>query len=303
LFLAKGRTVITGSTIRGNTAVYNGGGIATGTTAFATEDFTSLTISKSNISGNRTTATKAGDHGGGGLFAQGNSAGALEPVLITHSVFADNGSAKDGGGVHASNGVALTVSASAFIGNSADRGGGVSATGINADTVDFAVSGSTFFDNTVTREGGGICVISDGAVAISESTISGNTASGFGGGFYTQEVATAKTVTLKNVVVTGNFSKFGGGGISLSRTTDFKMTGGSVLGNSTTAGGGGIDSYNTKTSILGVTISGNAAATGGGVFNEGSAPGVMTLQVAKVTGNTAPTDPNVSGTNITRSGP
>ena len=52
MFVAAGNTVITGSTIRNNTAVYNGGGIEA-------KAFTSLTISKCTISGNQTTKGEA----------------------------------------------------------------------------------------------------------------------------------------------------------------------------------------------------------------------------------------------------
>src|SRR5207302_8232905 len=93
VFLGQGTSVITGAVVRGNTAVYYGGGIQTGT------GFTSLTISKSAITGNQVTKLKSGtNNGGGGLLIQGNSGGSatLQSAKISGSVFDGNRSAYEG---------------------------------------------------------------------------------------------------------------------------------------------------------------------------------------------------------------
>ena len=99
----------------------------------------------------------------------------------------------------------------------------------------------------------------------------------------------------KSVVATGNFAGNNGGGMEIENTPVFHVSGGSFTGNDSNEGGG-IMAYNSTGSILNVTISGNVAKTeGGGVYNGGFAPGAVTLQVAKVTGNGAPAHPDVAG--------
>lgn len=285
LFIGSGHAVITGSTIENNTAVYNGGGIsATG--------FASLTISKSTISGNQTTASNSRYQGGGGIFIQGfgSSSSTAQPVKIISSVITDNQSARYGGGIFAyngqigQNGLMLTVSGSKFSGNSVVSGG--AGGGLATNEVKLNVTGSAFSSNS----GSAIDLIF-GSATISNSKLSGNL--GARGGAMFAEDMTA--LTIKSVVATGNSASYSGGAEYLKNISSFTISGGSLTGNSA-ANGGGIYTYNAGGSIKGVTISGNTALTaGGGIFNGGSTPGAVTLQIAKVIANTAPTDPNVSG--------
>src|SRR5581483_11859170 len=140
LIVDAGNTVITSSTISDNSAVYDGGGIeAIG--------FLSLTISSSTIADNKTTKTGLSAHGGGGLFVMGNGSATPKPVKVAGSHFTGNESKRDGGGIMATEGISLTISASTFSGNTADEGGGVGTAGTGVNRVDLHVSGSTFSDN------------------------------------------------------------------------------------------------------------------------------------------------------------
>jgi predicted outer membrane repeat protein len=283
-----GSTVITGSTIENNTALYYGGGID----AF---NLTSLTISKSTISGNQTTAAGKIISGGGGLFI--NVSGASVPAKITGSHITNNQSAYSGGGIQAVYGVKLTVSSSTISGNVASQwGGGISTYGQGAAKVSLSVAGATLSGNTG-KYGGGIATYPSGTpgftgpVSIISSKITGNESTGGGGGL---SIAGASSLTVTNCTVTGNTGPRAGG-IGMYFVESFHISGGSVTGNSAATYAGGIECYTSTGSILGTTISGNAAGTkGGGVWDNSS--GTVTLQIAKVTGNTAPTGPNVYGT-------
>jgi predicted outer membrane repeat protein len=268
LYIGGGSVIVTGATIEGNTAVYYGGGIdATG--------FTALAISSSTISGNQTSKTNGPYQGGGGVFITGNASPAPLQVKVTASHFTGNSTAGSGGGIYAVQGVSLTVTGSTFTGNLAvngnsGNGGGIGTYGHGADKVNLTVTGSTFTGNAA-YWGGGIYV-GDGNIA-----------------------GTAGAFSISSSKVTGNSSITGGGGIYIDDVTIFHVTGGSVAGNHATTNGGGIYIGASSTgNILGVTITGNTATTaGGGVFNSS---GPVTLQIAKVTGNTAPSGPDVSGT-------
>jgi hypothetical protein len=178
------------------------------------------TIKGSTLSGNA----------GGGVVNFGYSYGAT--LTVVQSTMTGN----DGDGVHNESYIDgwadVTVIQSVISDNS---GRGVSncdcdrySEGATATLTQSAVSGNTR---------GGVANFL-GGVMISESTISGNTASDG----------------------SGVFSQFGG--IALTRST--------ISGNTATGRGGGVFNYVGSVTLLQSTISGNTAAEGGGVWNEGS---------------------------------
>jgi predicted outer membrane repeat protein len=292
IFLTHGNATITGSTIGDNTAVYCGGGVNA-------MSFASLTISKSTISGNRTTKSSGGYQGGGGIFIQGAGSTTPQPVKITGSTISDNTSADFGGGELVSDGITMTITSSTFArNNAASHGGGLAAFGTGNNKVDLTVSGGTFSDNSTGQSGGGMFASGDGRLSVASSKVTGNVAYFRGGGIYGRSSAATNGVILKNVTVTGNVAGLvgisgGGGGVAIGTSADFHITGGSIVGNQAVFGGGFYE-LNSTGSILGVTISGNSATVGGGVL--GAGPGTVALQIAKVFANTAPSDPNFSGT-------
>jgi len=293
LFIGGGNAVVTGSTIENNTSVYYGGGLQ----ALA---FTSLTISGSTISGNRTTTAQPSTpyQGGGGIFVDGSGSAPALNVTIKGSHITDNQTAYSGGGVYAIKGIALTISSSTISGNEAisDDGGGICAYGHGANAVNLSVTGSTLSGN-IAKWGGAIyagdgnLIGTGGAFSITASKITGNSCINGGGGLY---VNGSSSATVKNTTVAGNNAGLYGGGMNIAFVTGFHVSGGSFVGNSAGTNGGGIYVGQVAPgSILGVTISGNTAvAAGGGVYDANSS---VTLQVAKVTGNSAPTGPDISG--------
>jgi hypothetical protein len=288
VFIQHGSAAITGSTIRNNSAVYYGGGVSdTGGAA--------LTISNSTIAGNRTTATNAAGQGGGGIFIMGTGGVTPAPVTIIGSSITDNSSALDGGGLLAKNGIALSISGTTFAGNrAANNGGGINTSGTGANKVDLTINGGNLSNNFASVAGGAEYATGDGQFFMTATKVTGNHATGAGGGLYLMSSTTANGVVLKNLTVSGNVAGdiTIGGGVCITGTPDFHITGGSFTTNK--AGGGAIGVTASSGSILGSKVTGNfAAVEGGGIFNGG---GTVEVQADNVFGNTAPLDPDFHGT-------
>jgi len=293
--LSGGNVLITGSTIENNTAVYTGGGLVTTGAA-------SVTISKSSIIGNRTTATNAADQGGGGIFVSGSGTGAPTPVKITGSSISDNSSALDGGGLFAENGIALSVSTSKFAGNQAHSGagGGIATRGATATgVVNLTVKDALFTDNVSSRGGaiaaeGATGLEGNGSFSIIASIVAGNSSLGADAGI---TVATSAAVTVTDTVVTNNFAAAFGGGMDIVDTQQALITGSFITDNSATGNGGGLRLFSIVGTIKDSTITGNVAGGGGGgIYLNGAGP--VTIESSNVSANTAPSHPDTQGSGI-----
>ncbi len=164
------------------------------------------------------------------------------------------------------------------------NGGGISNNGAGALTV----TNSNVSGNTATNWGGGI--FSLGALTVTNSTVSGNTATNVGGG-----ILSLGALTVSSSTVSGNTAtNVGAGGIYGGSTTT--ITNSTVSGNITgnTVGGGGIAIDAGGVLILtNSTVSGNKSLLdGGGIyffFSRG------TISNSTITNNTADADNNNSG--------
>jgi predicted outer membrane repeat protein len=211
----RGTLAISGSTIAGNQADSAAGVYSSGT----------LTVDHSTISGN-----KAAD-GQGGLK---NDSGA---ATIDSSIISGNSAGGgDGGGI--ANLATMTLTNSSISGNSANGGGGIvnlfsqltirdcaifanTASGGPSDVYQpgnggglassgqLTIDNSTFSGNSAVGDGGGISTTPDVApVQITSTTITANTADsdsdgqGAGGGLF---VSAGTTVALHNTLIAGNF--------------------------------------------------------------------------------------------------
>ncbi|NEO55453.1 MAG: DUF4347 domain-containing protein [Okeania sp. SIO3B5] len=148
-----------------------------------------------------------------------------------------------------------------------NRGGGIS----NSGTL--TISDSTISGNSASSFGGG--VYNRGTLTISDSTISSNSASSLGGGvdnFFGR-------LTISNSTISGNSASYFGGGVNNIGTLTISDS--TISDNSATNGGGGI--YNSETlTISNSTISSNSASYfGGGVNNRGT----LTISDSTVSGN------------------
>jgi len=208
-----GLLTITNSAFSANTAT-NGGGVYN-------MDPATLTVTNSTFSGNSATTN------GGGIS---NVDFTTLASAVTNSTFSGN-SAANGGGVYNGAGSALTITDSAFSGNSATiNGGGV----YNSTGTTLPVAGSTFSGNSATANGGGLFNLGAGAgfVTVAGSTFSGNSAAN-GGGAYNDAASTLDVITS---TFSGNSATKGGGVYNLGGVTFTDTT---FSNNSATANGGG----------------------------------------------------------------
>ncbi|MDY7050016.1 MAG: Calx-beta domain-containing protein, partial [Microcystis panniformis WG22] len=150
------------------------------------------------------------------------------------------------------------------------------------------LTNSTITGNTATVGGGGI--YNDGTLTLTNNTISGNTAT-YGGGIWNRE-----TLTLNNNTISGNTANYGGGiynglphyyngergTLTLNNNT---ISGNTAIRSGVGSGvGGGIDnSYSGILTLNNNTISGNTATYGGGISNGGT----LTLTNNIITNNNA----------------
>ena len=147
------------------------------------------------------------------------------------------------------------------------------------------LTGLTLVHGSSGSQGGG--VFNEGTLSLTDCTISGNTAAGFGGGVYNTPSSTLTlasctvsgnsayaaggiwnngTLTLTNSTLSGNSASLGGGILNFGPLT---LTNSTLSGNSATSGsGGGLYNFQGPASLTNCTLSGNSAATsGGGIVN------------------------------------
>jgi parallel beta-helix repeat protein len=184
-------------------------------------------------------------------------------------------------------------------GNTSEHGGGLYNDGGNV-----TMTGCTVSDNEALAGGGGMHN-SGGNVTMTGCTISGNKG-GVGGGEDGGGILNyIGILTMTNCTVSGNDADNSGGGIH-SYDGNVTMTNCTVSGNEVKdSKGGGISNNYGDLTLTSCTISGNTAAEeggeGGGVYNDAEV-GNVTMTCTIVYDNTAPTDPNFSGSYTDTSG-
>jgi Right handed beta helix region len=162
-------------------------------------------------------------------FSNGGGAGIS---LSAFSRFTDEGSVienNNGAGIDGSGDVYLTRTVVRK-----NRGGGVRLDGSYGELKFCTVDG-----NTTTGNGGGIMVLTPGALTINSSTVSNNRASGNGGGIYITGGSNMDNVTVSNDTAArggGIYHNPGGSG----GTSYIEMRHGTVAYNHATVSGGGI---------------------------------------------------------------
>jgi hypothetical protein len=138
----------------------------------------------------------------------------------------------------------------------------------------------TISGNSASGSGGGL--FNYGTLTGNNCTISGNTASGSGGGLFNDNIFGTALATLANCTITGNTANQGGGLYNhLGATT---LTNCTISNNTATAAGGGLFNRG-KMSVTNCTITANTGGSrgGGGLFNFANP---MTLTNTIVAGNT-----------------
>jgi hypothetical protein len=178
-----------------------------------------------------------GANGGAAIYAIGNNPASTLEIrnsVIYNNLNASTGTNYGGGIASAAN---TTISNSAVYFNTAKRGGGLALlVGGTTKKSKLTITNSTISGNTATETGGGICVLgttSDAtdSISISNSTISQNGSTGDteGGGIMLAQGANSAWIlkmSLNNCTVTGNTSAIStgaGGGIGRSTSGTLKL--------------------------------------------------------------------------------
>ena len=149
-----------------------------------------------------------------------------------------------------------------------------------------AVTNSTLAGNSADWGGGGI-YNHYGSLTVTNSTLSGNSAteeySGLGGGIYNYD----GTLTVTNSIISGNSTGGSGGGIHNSSGT-LTITS-STISNNSAIGAGGIYNDSGTLTVTNSTIMENAADqfAGGGIYNDSH--GTLTVTNSTLSGNDAAT--------------
>jgi predicted outer membrane repeat protein len=188
LYLDDQGSLITATVLSGNGATGDGGGI------FDSPGGTPVPITGSTITGNHAGGT------GGGLDEESYG----EPEPVTNTIIAGN-SATAGGGINDGDGVLINYTGDTISGNHASGDGG----GINSQNAGALFTGIILFH----RHADGIdnrtsSAQESASMSFADSTISGNSADGRGGGVYNQG-----SLDASRTQIIGNRAVGGGGGI------------------------------------------------------------------------------------------
>lgn len=242
-----------------------------------------LSISRSHIQGNAATAR------GGGIHVR-HLDGVIYDSLIT-----DNESTSGcGGGIDVlgpdpGSGLpsTLTIQQSVVSSNAASAGGGI----CNGVSSTLTITNVLIADNSVTFWGGGIA--NEGTATLFGSTVTGNLASGDGGGLHNGYDA---TMVIESTTFSENeASSSYGGAIFIANYGDVTIDNSTLSGNAASIGGGVYYSYRAVAAINSSTISGNSAVNGGGgIYADGG--GSLSLRNNIVAGSISGGD--CSGTGI-----
>ena len=192
---SSGNLTLVDTTISGNTAGQNGGGVY----AF---EFGSFTMQGSTVSGNQCSGSSGRNGAGGGIWMD---TGAGCNAILQGSTISGN-SAGAGGGLYLFSGGTTTIEDCTVAGNTAvNYGGGIRTWGVAAgETI---IQGSTISGNSAER-GGGLWLDTEfpsnptATTICQDDTVTGNTAKGYGGGIYADNVY--GSTTIQNCTITQN---------------------------------------------------------------------------------------------------
>ncbi|MCR5724212.1 MAG: BspA family leucine-rich repeat surface protein [Treponema sp.] len=277
---------ISGGSISDNTSKVSGAGI------FVNSSGATLTMSGGTISGNAATCSGGGVYNKGTFFMYGTAVIGDESKGAAATLTDNSNSAGancHGAGIYTEGALYLGYSAAGttadftggiFYNYAAHQGGGI----YTADSAVVKMNGGSIKYNCVFTDGGGVRLGGSEAFEMTGGAIEGNVATRYGGGVYSGGTSAFR---MSGGKVDSNNALSGAGVYNNGGT--IAMTGGSVIGNSTTGTdtdtglGGGI--YNTGSVYLSGTASvgesgtgvatssvhSNSATQGGGIYQKSGA--------------------------------
>ncbi len=180
----------------------------------------------------------------------------------------------------------LAVTGFTLTGGKANYGGAIGAKDFNTDFPKIEVYSSVISGNYATGDGGGLFAF---AAEVYNSILQGNVAAGDGGAIAGAEAVLSRSAVVGNAATNGGgLATFGGHLDNSTVIGNTASNSGGALGIWTLVGGAGYELYS-------VTLTGNTANRAGGI----DAPFIGNLENSLVLGNYAPTDPDiVTGINI-----
>ena len=161
--------------------------------------------------------------------------------------------------------------------------------GVYVSSGTFNMYGGSITGNRATGDGGGVYKSgSNSSFNMYGGSITGNTANSYGGGVYVDGGGFTMSGGTIGGTKTGetNTATYGGGGVYAK--ANFEMTGGSITGNETNRGGGVCVSKNGSFEMSGSScITNNKADSYGGGVNINYASATFTMKGGSITGNNA----------------
>ena len=181
----------------------------------------------------------------------------------------------------------LTIeNGSSMIRSPSRHGGGIINDGI------LTMTNSTISGNTASTGGG---ITNNGTISVTESTISDNRAMGpsnggpksAGGGIYNNGTLTVTNSTISDNMATESSSQVLGGGIYNNSNGSLTVTDSTISGNTSSGFGAGIYSQGTGLTVNGSTISDNtASSSGAGIVNSASSGVIAAITDSTISDNT-----------------
>ena len=249
-----------GALINWGTLNIKGGTISNNTASCggAMQSLGTLNISGGTITGNTATTTSSG---GGAIWNASD-------MTISGGTISSN-TAKDGAGIYNTT----------YSNDSVSKTGNITVSGI-----------AKIQNNTATHYGGGVYSGANASLEISEGTISGNSATGDGGG-----IAVLGASTMTGGTISGNNANIGGGALIIGLSATFQMSGGEISSNTSTSHSAGMLLWNSsQTTISGTAkIQNNQSGSyAGGIYvsqDSGKTLTSLTMTGGTISGNTAQT--------------
>ena len=249
---------------------------------------------------NTTISNAVSESGGAAINTPGNVRVEGSTLVGNVAITPSGGAPTDGGAIKA--GGTVTVVSSGLNNNSATgNGGAISASSVSVSSAQDS-SISQLIGNTTGGSGGAISA--DGTVSVSESTLTGNTATtGNGGAISAGDQVTVSTSTVNNntvelgsggavsaagqvtvsaSTVSSNIAKQSGGAISAGDQVTVSAS--TLNSNTATLGSGGAVSAAAQVTVSASTVSSNIAKQSGGAISAGDQ---VTVSASTLNGNTA----------------
>lgn len=243
-----------------------------------------LKSDNSEISGNKAL------YGAGIAASQYTAAFASPKLELVDTKVNNNGDASTvmGGGIYAASGVTVTSKNTKFLGNTANTAGGILLyLNSSADLDNSEVSG-----NKATGNGGGVCVYdATCSLTTSNGTVFRENSGYRGGGIF----SSGGTVTVEDSTFEKNTATDDGGAIAATQKSTLTVRSSKVLENKAADTAGGILAEKSTLEVTDSIIDGNRASLGGGLYiSDIDAPGETkedkpehTITRTEITNNTA----------------